>query len=427
MQKNIAKSRYFNLLHNIYFRFFAAYFFVYVFPFPLSYLPFFKSIAAAYFRLLGRVILWIGQHVFGITVPHKLPFGVSDSQYDYVKLFVLLITALVITIVWSIAKRMRKYDEIILYWVSVYVRYRFVISMLKYGFEKIQKVQFPFPYDSLIETYGDSSPLRLMWNFMGYSTPYNIFIGTLEAGAGVLLLFRKTKLIGALVSIAVLSNIVMLNFCYDVPVKMHSFILLLMAVFLAAPDAKRLWLFFLQQAVPASGKPKAEYNKRWLTPAFSVLNFCIIMAVFYIKAGPIWRQYTAHDDRFRATPLFGLYNVETFVKNGDTLQPLITDTSQWRMLNIVYNRQATLKMMNDSMKVCNLVVDTAKRKIEIIDSNDSTYKASLFYTKPNSLHLALNGSIQKDSVYILLQKQNIHNYELLKRGFHWINEYPYKK
>ncbi len=412
----------------LYFRFFAAYFFIYIFPFPLSYFPLIKTLNTAYLRLLEILTFWTGHHIFGISIPHKLPFGVSDSMYDYVKVFVLFTIAFMITIIWSVTKRTKKYDELILYWVSVYVRYRFVISMLKYGFEKIQKVQFPFPQDSLTETYGESSPMRLMWNFMGYSTPYNIFIGILEAGAGFLLLFRRTRLIGALISIAVLSNIVMLNFCYDVPVKIHSIILFLMAVFIAAPDAKRLCLFFFNKAVTPVDKPKAEYNKWWLTPVLSMVNFCIIVIVLYIKAGPTWRQYTSHDNNgFTKTPLFGIYNVKTFVKNKDILQPLITDTSQWRMLNIIYQKQATIKMMNDEMKITTLFIDTTKNKVQLVDNNDSTYRANLSYIKLDSVHLALSGTIRKDSVYILLQKQNINNYELLNRGFHWINESPYKK
>jgi hypothetical protein len=38
----------------------------------------------------------------------------------------------------------------------------------------------------------------------------------------------------------VLANIVALTFCYDVPVKLYSSHLLLMAVFLVAPDLRRL-------------------------------------------------------------------------------------------------------------------------------------------------------------------------------------------
>ena len=101
--------------------------------------------------------------------------------------------------------------------------------------------QFIFPtFGRLVEPLGEFSPMGLLWNFMGYSTPYIIFSGLAEVTGATLLLFRRTATLGAMASAAVLLNIVMLNFCYDVPVKLYSLNLLLMAIFLMAPDLPRL-------------------------------------------------------------------------------------------------------------------------------------------------------------------------------------------
>jgi len=58
--------------------------------------------------------------------------------------------------------------------------------------------------------------------FMGASTPYNVFTGASEMLAGVLLFFPTTTLLGALLAMAVMTQVVALNFCYDVPVKLFS-------------------------------------------------------------------------------------------------------------------------------------------------------------------------------------------------------------
>jgi hypothetical protein len=50
---------------------------------------------------------------------------------------------------------------------------------------------------------------------------------------------------GALVSIGVMSPVVALNFCYDVPVKLYSSHLLAMKVFLILPDLRRLLNLFV--------------------------------------------------------------------------------------------------------------------------------------------------------------------------------------
>jgi hypothetical protein len=99
--------------------------------------------------------------------------------------------------------------------------------------------------------------MKLLWTFMGASIPYVIFTGAAEMLGGLLLAARRTTLLGALVCIGVLSNVVMLNFSYDVPVKLYSSHLLLMAVFLAAPDLRRLASLFVwnRRVPPAEQRP----------------------------------------------------------------------------------------------------------------------------------------------------------------------------
>jgi hypothetical protein len=48
--------------------------------------------------------------------------------------------------------------------------------------------QFPAPtQDRLMQSYGDSSPMGLLWTFMGASEPYTMFVGFAEMISGILL------------------------------------------------------------------------------------------------------------------------------------------------------------------------------------------------------------------------------------------------
>ena len=95
--------------------------------------------------------------------------------------------------------------------------------MILYGASKVFMGQFGPPgFGRLLETYGDSSPMGLLWTFMGFSQGYTFFAGLAEMLGGVLMITRRTTLLGAMVSAGVLSNIVLLNFFYDVPVKQFS-------------------------------------------------------------------------------------------------------------------------------------------------------------------------------------------------------------
>ena len=61
-----------------------------------------------------------------------------------------------------------------------------------------------------------------LWWFMGASIPYIIFAGAAEVLGGLLLVLRRTAALGALVAFAVMVNVMMLNYCYDAPVKLYS-------------------------------------------------------------------------------------------------------------------------------------------------------------------------------------------------------------
>jgi hypothetical protein len=82
--------------------------------------------------------------------------------------------------------------------------------------------------------------MGLLWTFMGHSPAYNFFTGFIEFLGAALLLFRRTATLGALIVIGAMSQVLMLNLSYDVPVKQLSIQLIVMACFIAAPDVKRL-------------------------------------------------------------------------------------------------------------------------------------------------------------------------------------------
>jgi hypothetical protein len=87
--------------------------------------------------------------------------------------------------------------------------------------------------------------MGLLWTFMGSSPAYTAFAGAMETLGALLLVWRRTALLGALVSACVMLNVMLLNFCYDVPVKLFSFHLVVVGLCIALPEASRLLQLFL--------------------------------------------------------------------------------------------------------------------------------------------------------------------------------------
>lgn len=240
------------------FRFFFAYFLLNTIPFPLSILALSAGVLQYLTELFGFLYEGIANAMLDLDYKRPESSGSGDTLLNYIQLCVFVTISLLSTVIWSLVDRGRTNYERLLYWLLVVLRYYLAAVLIGYGFAKIFKTQFPFPPEyRMYQSYGDSSPMGLLWTFMGYSTAYNIFAGLFEAIGGALVLFRRTRLLGSLVIIAVMSHVVILNFAYDVPVKLISTHLLLMSIFLILPDLKRLVkLFILNEAIePVPIKP----------------------------------------------------------------------------------------------------------------------------------------------------------------------------
>lgn len=429
MQTGLTAVNNWTVANKLIFRFFAAYFFIYIFPFPIGFLPFTDTLNNWYNSIWDAFVPWAGKHLFHISYPITVkPNGSGDTTYNYVQLFLFSALAIVAAVIWTVSDRKRRSYDLLLYWLMVYVRYYLAFTMLSYGFYKIIKTQFPFPFHSLTETYGDSSPMGLLWNFMGYSPAFNMFTGLAEAIGGFLLLYRKTTTLGALWLIAVLANVVAMNFCFDVPVKLYSSNLLLMAIFITVPDIYRLINFFFRnKPVPAVNMQPVFY-KRWMKISWMAVKVLLIGTVLYTTVSGVLKGYNQYgDEAIQKKPFFGIYRVEKFVKNDTVLLPLATDSSQWKAVNIIYSNYAIIKMMNDSSKWYNFITDTLKKTINFYSNRDTLHKSLLTYTKPDDVHFIIQGKLKDDSVYIVMQKTDLKKLPLLGRGFHWINEYPYNR
>src|SRR5690606_12836841 len=117
--------------------------------------------------------------------------------------------------------------------------------MVEYGLSKLLEVQFPRPrLERLAQPVGELSPMGLVWLFMGESPAYRALAGIAQISGGVLLLSGRTCAIGALVLVFVMSNVLAINLCFDVPVKLFSAHLLIMALVVLLLDHRLQRILF---------------------------------------------------------------------------------------------------------------------------------------------------------------------------------------
>jgi hypothetical protein len=311
----------------------------------------------------------------------------------------------------------------------VYVRFGLAGIMFGYGFAKIIPTQMPHPFiDRLVEPFGEFSPMGLLWTFMGYSTVYEVFTGLGEALGSALILFRRTTTLGAILLIAVLANVALLNYTFDVPVKLYSTNLLLMAVFLAAPDARRLFdVLVLNRAAP----PKA------VVPLFRTFRAKAIGAVLAtvvvgyglyntISFGLTYYRQSVGPNAPRL-PVYGIWDVESLTSNGIDRPPLLSDSTRLRRIVFGELNRAVFRRMSDSVERYMVKVDSVKHEISLTGRFDARVTRTLSYAKPDTNHLVLAGKLGPDSVVVRLRKLDERRFLIVNRGFHWIQEQPFNR
>ena len=410
------------------FRFFFAYLFIYCFPFPFDSFEFTKPVAQPYYNYLDFIIPRIGESWFHLKAKTAFSFfdKVDDSYYGLVHLYTALIISFIATIIWTLLDRKRKNYEILNQWLRLYLRFFLVAYLFGYGFVKVFPSQFqPITANRLTQTVGDQSPMLLAWNFMGYSSVFQRILGISEVLAGILLLFRRTTTVGAILSFGVFGFVVMMDFSFNVPVRLLSSHLLFISAFLFLGDGNRLMkVFFLNKPIAAVVE-RSLIGHRMYSRIFTGLLIILGICLFYSQIIISRRSEREFGWKAPQSSLYGVFNTSYFIRNHDTIPPLETDSLRWKQLVIdggSWNQQGVIKVSSDKRTIYNIIADTLKHNLQINSTHDTTEKYSFHYTIPDSTHLFITGIWKKDSIEVLMDKYDLNNFLLHREKFIWINE-----
>lgn len=392
------------ILHRAAFRFVFVYLILYTAPVPLA--------------VSDSLVKWTGRYAFGLTIT-ILPAGSGDTTWNYVQVFLLAAAALSLTLLWSVLDRGRPNYHRLHGWLHTWTRYSLGMALIGYGMSKLIKSQFPFPdITRLAEAYGDSSPMGLLWTFMGYSQPYNVFTGLAEFVPGLLLFYRRTATLGALLGAAVMVNIVALNFCFDVPVKLYSLHLLALAVFVFLPDAGRLLHVLITQRPVPSREFLPLLKWRQVLIGWQVVKTALLITGLGHMVNMSLSNSRTYGDNAPKPPLYGSYRLTEYRQRGKPVPVVLGDTQMWRQLNIgrVYRANGLATAQTMAGHTVRLGYKVEGQRVKIGETNYS-------FSTPETNVLLL-----EDSVGVMrFLKTPVQDYLLVNRGFHWINEYPFSR
>lgn len=404
-----------------------AYLVIYIFPFPLGGIPGVSILDEWYTQGKQYVITAIAEAVFVDEIT-AYPAGSGDTTYNYIELLVYLVLALAAAGVWSAIVRWKPVHGATFDRWSMYIRVCLAAIMLGYGFAKVFPLQMPAPGAArLMQPIGDASPMGLLWTFIGVSTPYQIFAGASEVLAGLLLLFRRTALVGALVTVGVMTNVVALNFCYDVPVKQFSSHLLFMALFLVAPHAARLASVLILN-LPAQPRALDPYPFARRPVRIGVRAILICYGLYCVVGGVVggFQGLEQRRDSVAIAPeLQGVYRVESFVRDG-VADRALEDKDRWVRVGLDANGLGFIQRADGLGGRRGVSFDETKKTVTM-RRRDAPEPDVLSYAIPEAGVLTLEGVFEGAPIAVRLRLNEADKPLLTTRGFRWINEVPFNR
>lgn len=406
------------LWKKIAFRFFFIYFFLYLDFYNRFFEWMIIKANANFFR------------VFNIKNVKPVFNGSGDTSFSWASQYLIISLAFIGCFIWTVVDRKRSGYRQLNYLLCLFLRYSLALVAFGYGIQKMFALQMGFPLLSQLATpLGDLLPMRFSWLFIGYSAPYQMFSGAMEVLVALLLLYRRTATMGVLVATAVFVNVMMLNLCYDIPVKLYSMNLVLMCLYLVANESDRIACFFVLNK-PAATCSIYHYplTKKWMR----VTRIALKIGVVFLMGKSFYQTYDYYKEfhSYTAHKIFKneVYHVSKFVVNKDTIPALVTDTLRWQDVIFEVNGMGSIKTQDTSFRIrygrgyFNFTVDSIQPVINFKRfANDSTVILSMNYNIPDSNTIQLWGKQRNDSLFVELKKSNRH-FQLAEKQFHWLSE-----
>lgn len=388
-------------------------------------------IQSAVARVFTLPAEYVAQNVLHVASPGDMLHltGSGDTAINWLSALLLLMVSLVATGAWTVLDRKRPHYQTLSAWLRFLIRLTLGMGMVSYGISKVFPLQMPQPtISSLSEPLGMHSPMSVLWNFIGLNPWYESICGAAEFLAGVLILFRRTALAGALLSAFVVSNVLLYNLAFDVPVKLYSGHLLLLSCFVILPDVAALWRFFWRHEPAApTGIWVPPAKRRWFRRATQIIEiaFALIVIAPSLYFGAVrWRQERAE----LAAPcaLCSAWRVESASDEGSALRLPSPFSGAVSELIIDSPTLAVLRGPAYKPSYVPIKIDNAGETIQLLQGSKTLFA----FTQRDPAHLLLRpigDKAGKAETLEFVRTTPVGGYPLLRRGFHWVSEYPYQR
>lgn len=378
------------------------------------------GLAVSWGHVFGQVGLWVARHVFQQAgdMPDALSGDNGDTVEEYCRMLVAVVVAIVAAGIWTVADRKRPRSRWVEGALHVMLRYAIALGLASYAFAKLYPVQFwPLSPAGLDTRVGELSPMGLVWSFMQHSRAYSLIAGIMEMAVVALLCFRRTASLGALVCVPVMANVMLMNLCYGVVVKLYATATVVSALVLVLYDARRLADLLVWHRGVAGRPIVLPFRSPRLNRARWVVKVLLVGSVLWsCVAGmrAIADQYAAA----ARSPLWGMWDVTSIVVDGRELAQS-GEPARWRRMATSLSG-ISIRFEDDRRVRCTRGGDDTARTLTLTCS-ETQQNGELHWTRDGRA-LRLDGMFDRHRVSVSLTLRDTTVLPLERERFRWTTD-----
>ncbi|MDF2454494.1 MAG: hypothetical protein K0R51_487 [Cytophagaceae bacterium] len=301
-----------------------------------TYSNFYKHLAHLEF---GKITYHDFQSIVAFWPPQIVLIESEEGVFgilNYINLILVFGIAVIAASGWTLMdKKSFNYSKLY-YWIRVLARYRLAYGMVGWGLKKAFPMQMVYPTVGMLNTpFVDMAEKKLYWSHVGVSFEYTVFLGFAEIIPGLLLLHRKTAVLGAALAAVVCFNICIANHAYDAGVAVPAAYFTIIGIFIAWYDLPKIWNLLVNQQDVAPYRYYPDLTKTWQqhsrTGVKLVFNF-----IFVPLAAVAWAYgfFNGNNYNIPSTPGLpdskGYYDVAEYKLNNKTIAYNPFDTLRWQ-------------------------------------------------------------------------------------------------
>jgi hypothetical protein len=266
---------------------------------------------------------------------------------NYINLILVFVVAVIGAAIWTLFDRKSTQYNKLYYWIRVLARYRLAYGMVGWGLKKAFPMQMVYPTVGMLNSpFIDMAEKKLYWSHVGVSFGYTVFLGFAEIIPGLLLLHRKTAVLGAALAAVVTFNICIANHAYDAGVAVPAAYFAIIGIFITWYELPVIWkLLVKEQDIVQPFRYYPTFPEKWQRYLRNGLKITLNF-LFVPVAAALWAYGFFYGNNYNipSTPGLpetkGYYTVTEFRLNNQPLAYNPYDSIRWQ--DAIFENWSTL-------------------------------------------------------------------------------------